>query len=86
MRTTIGFLSPSIVIIVAIAAFLSNFASLPIVVSHAFAGIRVCVCVLIFDAVVKLGKKSLSDNKAVILFLIVLALALFTNISTVVCL
>lgn len=62
---------------------MSNFASLPIVI-HAFAGIRVCVCVLIFDAVVKLGKKSLSDNKAVILFLIVLALALFTNISTVV--
>lgn len=78
----LGFLSPSIVIIVAIAAFLSNFASLPLVI-HAFAGIRVCVCVLIFDAVVKLGRKSLSDNKAVILFLIVLALALFTNLSTV---
>ncbi|MED9966304.1 MAG: chromate transporter [Blautia sp.] len=83
VAAALGFLSPSIVIIVAIAAFLTNFASLPIVV-HAFAGIRVCVCVLIFDAVVKLGKKSLADNKAVILFLIVLALALFTGISTVV--
>lgn len=79
----LGFLSPSIVIIIAIAAFLENFASLPVIM-HAFAGIRVCVCVLIFDAVVKLGKKSLVDYKAVIIFLVILALSLFTNLSTVV--
>jgi len=41
-----------------IAAFVQNFADLEIV-SHAFAGIRVCVCVLILDAVIKLGKKAL---------------------------
>lgn len=82
IAAALGFLTPSIIIITVIAAFLQNFASLS-VVKHAFAGIRICVCVLIFDAVLKLGKKSLVDYKAVIIFLVVLALALFTNLSTV---
>ena len=79
---SLGFLSPSIVIIMIIAAFLQNFASLAIV-KHAFEGIRICVCVLILDAVIKLGKKSIVDYKALIIFLAVLGLAVFTNISTV---
>ena len=48
---TLGVVFPSVVIITLIAAFLSNFAHLA-VVQNAFAGVRVCVCVLIFNAVV----------------------------------
>jgi chromate transporter len=59
---------------------LRNFADLP-VVKHAFNGIRACVCVLIFDSVVKLAKKSLVDYRCVIIFLGTLALSLFTPIS-----
>ena len=47
---TLGVIFPSLVIICVIAGILSNFADIPAVKS-AFAGIRVCVCVLIFNAV-----------------------------------
>ena len=47
---TLGVVFPSMVIITLIAAFISNFAHLA-VVQNAFAGVRVCVCVLIFLAV-----------------------------------
>ena len=73
---------PSIVIITLITIFLTNFASLP-VVAHAFNGIRACVTVLIFDSVIKLGRKSVKDHICLIIFLAVLGFSLFTNISTV---
>lgn len=79
----LGFLSPSIIIITLIAAFLENFAELPIVM-HAFAGIRVCVCVLILDAVLKLGKKSVKSASAWWIFDITTVLAAFTQIPTTV--
>ena len=46
LLATTGFLTGPIIIILIIATFLTNFADQPIV-QHAFAGIRVCVCVLI---------------------------------------
>ena len=68
---TLGVVFPSLIIITIIAMFLQNFANLPIV-QNAFAGIRVCVCVLVFNAVVKLWKKAVVDKKTLIIFLIVL--------------
>ena len=79
---SIAFFVPSIVIIMVIAAFLENFASLPLV-AHALAGIRVCVCALILDAVLKLGKKSIKDALSWSIFLAVVALAFLTEIPTV---
>ena len=54
---TLGVISPSIVIIVTIAALLSNFMDI-VWVQHAFAGIRVAVCALILSSVVKLIKSN----------------------------
>jgi len=82
LTATLGFLCPSIIIITLIAAFLKNFASLP-VVAYAFSGIRICVCVLIFDAVLKLGKKSVTDHISWIIFLSITALSILTDISTI---
>lgn len=79
---TLGVVSPSILIISLIAAFLQNFADLPIVI-HAFAGIRACVTALVLDAIIKLGKKSIIDNRCLIIFLAVIAGSMFTNISPV---
>lgn len=79
---TFGMVSPSLVIIMIIAAVIQNFADIPWV-QHALAGITVCVCVLVFDTVIKLAKKSLKDAWAWIIFLIVLALSLFTDITAV---
>lgn len=67
---TLGVISPSLVIITVIAACLSNFAELK-VVQYAFEGIRVCVCVLIFNAVQKLWKKSVIDQPTTAIFLLV---------------
>lgn len=77
---TLGVVFPSVVIITLIAAFLSNFAELQFV-KHAFSGIRACVCVLILDSVMKLGKKSLIDYRCVIIFLSILGLALFAPVT-----
>lgn len=80
---TLGFVTPSIIIITIIAFFLQNFAEYP-VVQHAFNGIRACVCVLILDAVIKLGKKALKDYRCVLIFVAVLAAAMFTPVSPVI--
>ena len=70
LASTLGFLSGPFVVLLIISAFLQNFASYAIV-RHAFAGIRVCVCVLILQAVLKLWKKSIIDAFTLILFLII---------------
>ena len=67
---TLGVVFPSVVIITVIAAFLTNFADLR-VIRYAFEGIRVCVCVLIFNAVQKLWKKSVIDQPTTAIFLLV---------------
>ena len=69
----LGFLTGPIAIILVLAAFLRNFAELE-VVQHAFAGIRVCVCVLIIQAVLRLWKKSVVDSFTLTLYVVILAL------------
>ena len=50
----------------------------------AFAAIRVCVCVLIFNSVLKLWKGAIKDKGALVLFLIVFGLSLFFDVSPIV--
>ncbi len=80
---TLGVLFPSFVIISVIAGVLQNFADIPAVKS-AFAGIRVCVCVLIFNAVLKLWKSAVHDVWGGVIFAAVLGLTLFTPLSPIV--
>ena len=54
---TLGMVFPSLVIISILAGLITNFSSVTWV-QDAFAGIQVCVCVLIFNAVVNLMKNS----------------------------
>jgi chromate transporter len=79
---TLGIVFPSLIIISVIAGILTNFADIP-AVQHAFAGIRVCVCVLIFNAVVKLWKKAVTDKASLALCLLVFVLSIFLDISPV---
>lgn len=83
VAATLGVVFPSVVIICLIAGILTNFADIPAVKS-AFTAIRVCVCVLIFNAVVKLWKGAVKDKAGLVLFLIVFVLSLFFDISPVV--
>ena len=82
LSATVGFLTGPIIIILVLATFLSNFADLP-VVQHAFAGIRVCVCVLILQAVMRLWKKSVVDAFTLFLYLVIFSLNAFKGILPV---
>ena len=79
---TLGVIFPSVVIITLIAGVLTHFADIPAVQS-AFAAIRVCVCVLIFNAVLKLWKGAVKDKGTLLLFLVVFVLSIFLDISPV---
>ena len=82
IAATLGVVFPSLVIISLLAGVITQFSEL-IWVKNAFAGIRVCVCVLIFNAVWKLGKKSVVDKWTAGIFTLVTAGALLTDFSPV---
>ena len=77
---TLGMIFPSFVLITVLSAFLATFSGME-AVKHAFNGIRACVVALILMSVIKLGKKSIADSKCLIIFLVVLALSLFSPVS-----
>ncbi len=83
IAATLGVIFPSLVIITVIAAFLQNFLEYRYV-TYAFNGIRVCVCVLIFDAVTKLLKKAVIDIPTAIVFAAVFLLSMFTSLPVAV--
>lgn len=78
----LGFISPSLIIIMVIAKFLRAFSHI-VWIQHAFAGIRVGVSALVFYSVLKMIKKDVQTPlKFVIFFLTFVAIAFF-NISPV---
>lgn len=83
IAASLGVISPSLVIIIAIAAFIQSFSDLSIV-QNAFAGIRAGVCVLILSAVLKLFKKAVIDKFTFALFAVVFFLTLFLDISPII--
>ena len=80
---TLGVVFPSVLIITALAGVIQRFADHP-VVQHAFAGIRVCVCVLILTAVIKLWKSAVKDQWGFAIFAVLLVANLVTDLSPVV--
>lgn len=79
---TLGVVFPSLVIITTIAGVLTNFADIP-AVKHAFAGVRVCVCVLIFNAVLKLVKSAMKDAWCWGIFGLILVLSFVLDVSPI---
>ncbi|MGI6071434.1 MAG: chromate transporter [Lachnospiraceae bacterium] len=82
VMATLGVISPSIIIIMIIAAVLTNFADNEYV-RHAFAGIRICVCALILHAVIGFLRETIVDWLTLVTYICVFAVAAFTRISTV---
>ena len=82
IAATLGVVFPSLVIISVLAGLITSFSHLTWV-KNAFAGIQVCVCVLIFNAVRKLLKKAVVDKRTAAIFLLVLAGGVFLNLSPV---
>ena len=82
ISATLGVVFPSVVCITIIAALLSNFAEIP-AVKNAFAGVRVCVSVLVINAIVKLWKKAVVDKVSFAVFFAVMLLSVFVDVSPV---
>ena len=69
-------------IILFIAGFLQNFSDLA-VVQHALAGIRVAVCVLVLNAVIKMFHTGVKDAIGICIFIICLGITYFSKVPTV---
>ena len=78
----LGAITPPLIIITIIAVLLTAFADVA-AVQNAFAGIRVCVCVLIFNSILKLWKSSMVDKKCLAIFLLVAVGSYFIDLSPI---
>ena len=79
---TLGIVFPSLVIIMALAGVISAVNHLAWV-KNAFAGINVCVGILILNAVVKLFKKAVINTWTAVIFAVVAVGSLLTDLSPV---
>ncbi len=79
---TLGVVFPSLVIISLLAGVIEAFSHIAWV-QNAFGGIRICVCVLIVNAVVKLFKKAVVDWKTLLIFLFVTVGSALTSFTPV---
>lgn len=80
---TLGIVFPCFVIISLLAGVIETFSHI-IWVQKAFSGIRICVCVLILNAVMKLFKKAIVDKPTLVIFILVTILAYFTALNPIV--
>ncbi len=81
--STLGMITPSIIIIVLVASILQQFMEYQIVAS-ALMGIRAIVCALLSHTVVTLARKSLVDVMTVILFIMGLVLTFIFDITPII--
>ena len=79
---TLGVVTPSVIVITALAGVITRFSE-NIYVQKAFMGIRVCVAVLVVNAIVKLWKSAIDGKVTLAFFLAVLLAAVFLPISPV---
>ena len=79
---TLGVVFPSLVILSLLAGVIEAFSHIAWV-QHAFGGIRICVCVLILDAVLKLLKKAVVDKWTLAIFALVALGGFFLDVSPI---
>ncbi|MBE6885568.1 MAG: chromate transporter [Ruminococcaceae bacterium] len=79
---TLGMITPSVIIIILIAALLSQVITYPIV-GYALAGIRAAVCAMMANTCISLAKKSIKDGVGGAIFAVVFALSFFLDIPSV---
>jgi chromate transporter len=82
VAATLGMSCPSIIIILIIAVFISNFLHLEFI-SHAFNGIRVAVAALIFNSAISMWRSGVKDAAGFLIFAAALAAFSLADISPV---
>jgi len=78
--STLGVVSPSLIIISIIAKLIFNFADIPIVQS-AVKGIAAGICAIILSSLLKLAKKSIQNKLGILLCILSFLIAYFSSIS-----
>ncbi len=79
---TLGMISPSVIIITIVAAFLKEFMD-NVWLQHALMGIRGVVCALMLNTVLTMAKKSLVHPICYVICIVAFGLALFTGVPTI---
>lgn len=80
--STLGMISPSLIIVSILAMFIQQFMDNPYV-AHAVGGIKVVVCALMLNTVLTMGKKSIVDKITAVMAVGGFLLAMFTPVPTV---
>lgn len=80
--STLGMVSPSLIIVSVLAMFLEQFMS-NVYVAHAIGGIKVVVCALLLNTLLILGRKSFVNALCVVIAIAAFLLAMFSPIPTV---
>jgi len=79
---TLGLIIPGAALMIIISLFISQAAENEIV-RHAFTGIRIAVCALILDTLIKLKKGVIKNYKSVIIIIIAFILSAVFSVSPV---
>ena len=82
ISATLGVISPSLIIIILVAALLRQYMDNQDV-QQAFGGIRICVIALIIDTVWDMWKKGIKDVRGYIVFAAAALLLWFFNLSAI---
>lgn len=80
--STLGMVSPSLIIVSILAMFLEQFMANQ-TVAHAVGGIKIVVCALMLNTVMTMAKKTVKNVFGAVICLIVFLLAMFTPVPTV---
>ncbi len=80
VSATLGVIFPSVLLITLIAGFLQSFAHVAWI-AHAFAGIRIVVCALVFHTVWKLFQRNVKGTFPVVIFLLAYIAVGFVKLS-----
>jgi len=82
IAATIGLIAPGVTLMIIISVFIKQFAEYE-VIRHAFTGVRIAVCALIFDTLMKLQKGVMQNYKSVIILVCVFILSAVFSVSPV---
>lgn len=80
--STLGMVSPSLLIVSILALFLDQFMNHPMI-AHAVNGIKIIVCALMLNTVITLMKKSFVNKICVMIGILAFLLAIFTPVPSV---
>jgi len=82
ISATLGVISPSLIIIILVAALLRQYMDNQYV-QWAFGGIRICVIALIIDTVWNMWKKGIKDVRGYLVFVVAALLMWLFNLSAI---